>query len=41
MDLHKNARSYPESRALLVKRVTEEGWTVRRAAETRGARRRT
>ena len=33
MDLHKNARSCPASRALLVRRVTEEGWTVRRAAE--------
>lgn len=36
MDLHKNARSCPESRALLVRRVIEEGWTVRRAAEALG-----
>ncbi len=36
MDLHKNARSCPKSRALLVKRVLEEGWTVRKAAEAQG-----
>ena len=36
MDLHKNARSCPASRALLVRRVLEEGWTVRRAAEALG-----
>jgi len=36
MDLHKNARSCPASRALLVKRVLEQGWTVRQAAEAQG-----
>lgn len=36
MDLHKNARSCPASRAVLVRRVEEEGWTVRRAAEAQG-----
>jgi hypothetical protein len=33
MDLHKNARSCPASRALLVRRVLEEGWKVKEAAE--------
>ncbi|MGE5235987.1 MAG: leucine zipper domain-containing protein [Acidobacteriota bacterium] len=32
MDLHQSARSCPASRALLVERVTREGWTVREAA---------
>jgi transposase InsO family protein len=36
MDLHENARSCPASRALLVRRVLEEGWTVRDAAEAVG-----
>jgi transposase InsO family protein len=36
MDLHKNARSCPASRAVLVERVTELGWTVRAAAEALG-----
>lgn len=36
MDLHKNARSCPASRVLLVKRVLEEGWSVRKAAEAQG-----
>jgi transposase InsO family protein len=36
MDIHKNARSCLASRALLVRRVTEEGWTVKRAAEAQG-----
>jgi transposase InsO family protein len=36
MDLHQNARSCPASRELLVKRVTERGWTVRAAAEALG-----
>lgn len=36
MDLHKNARSCPASRALMVRRVLEEGWTVRKAAEAQG-----
>ena len=36
MDLHKNARSCPASRAVLVERVTTQGWTVREAAEALG-----
>ncbi len=36
MDIHENARSCPRSRALLVRRVLEEGWTVREAAEAQG-----
>lgn len=36
MDLHKNARSCPASRVLLVRRVVEGGWTVRKAAEAQG-----
>lgn len=36
MDLHKNARSCPASRALLVKRVSEQGWSVRAASEAVG-----
>jgi transposase InsO family protein len=36
MKLHANARSCPNSRRLLVKRVTEEGWSLRPAAEAAG-----
>lgn len=36
MDVHKNARSCPASRALLVKRVREQGWSVREASEAVG-----
>lgn len=36
MDVHKNARSCPLSRALLVKRVCEQGWSVREASEAAG-----
>jgi pSer/pThr/pTyr-binding forkhead associated (FHA) protein len=32
MDLHQNARSCPASRAVLVRRVVEEGWRVKAAA---------
>ena len=32
MNVHKNARSCPASRALLVKRVCEQGWSVREAS---------
>ncbi len=32
MDLHQNARSCPASRAVLVRRIVEEGWRVRAAA---------
>jgi AraC-like DNA-binding protein len=33
MDVHKNARSVPASRALLFKRVSEQGFSVRAASE--------
>lgn len=36
MDVHKNARSLPASRALLFKRVSEQGWSVRAASEAAG-----
>ena len=36
MDVHKNARSCPASRDLLVKRILEYGWSLRRAAEAAG-----
>ena len=36
MDVHKNARSVPASRALLWKRVSEQGWSVRAASEAAG-----
>ena len=36
MDIHKNARSCPASRAVLVKRVCEQGWSVRAASEAAG-----
>ncbi|MFI5166883.1 MAG: leucine zipper domain-containing protein [Thermoanaerobaculales bacterium] len=36
MDLHKNARSCPASRAVLVNRVVVAGWTVAQAAEALG-----
>jgi transposase InsO family protein len=36
MDLHKNARSCPASRAVLVERVLGQGWTVGEAAESIG-----
>lgn len=36
MDVHKNARSVPASRALLFKRVSEQGWSVRAASEAAG-----
>jgi transposase InsO family protein len=36
MNVHKNARSCPASRALLVKRVCEQGWSVRAASEAGG-----
>ncbi|PYQ49188.1 MAG: IS481 family transposase [Acidobacteria bacterium] len=41
MDVHKNARSCPASRALLVERVLEQGWSVAAAAEAIGVSRRT
>ncbi|SRR6266550_752758 len=36
MNVHKNARSCPLSRALLVQRVFEQGWSVRAASEAVG-----
>lgn len=36
MDIHKNARSCPRSRELLVKRVLEQGWSVDEAAQAAG-----
>ena len=36
MDVHKNARSCPASRALLFKRVSEHGWSVRAASAAAG-----
>lgn len=36
MTLHKNARTCPASRLLLARRVCEEGWSLRAAAEAAG-----
>ena len=36
MDIHANARTCPNSRRLLVKRVEEEGWSLMVAAEAAG-----
>lgn len=41
MDIHKNARSCVASRALLVRRVREQEWTVREAADAAGLSERT
>ena len=41
MDIHKNARSCPASRELLVRRVTRQGWSVPEAAEAAGLSKRT
>lgn len=41
MDLHSGARSCPRSRALLIQRVTTQGWTVGRAANAAGISRQT
>lgn len=41
MDLHSRALTCPGSRALLVQRVTVEGWTVSAASEALGVSRRT
>jgi transposase InsO family protein len=41
MNLHRKARTCPESRALLVDRVIRLGWTVSHAAEAAGISRRT
>ena len=36
MKLHRNARTCPKSRALIARRVTEEGWSLKQAAEAAG-----
>lgn len=36
MNVHKNARSCPASRELLVKRILESGWSLRKAAAAAG-----
>ena len=36
MTLHRNARTCPESRALMARRVLELGWTLAAAAEAAG-----
>jgi transposase InsO family protein len=36
MTLHRNARTCPESRRLIARRVVEEGWTLTAAAEAAG-----
>ncbi|MDX1502810.1 MAG: IS481 family transposase [Thermoanaerobaculia bacterium] len=41
MDIHKNARSCPASRELLVRRVLERGWSVPEAAQAFGLSKRT
>jgi len=41
MDIHKNARSCPASRELLVSRVLRQGWSVAEAAEAAGLSKRT
>ena len=41
MDIHKNARSCPASRALMVRRILREGWGVGEAAEAAGLSKRT
>ena len=39
MNIHENARTTPTSRALLVRRVLQEGWSTRHAAEAAGVSR--
>jgi len=41
MDIHKNARLTPQCRALLVKRIVDEGWSVARSAGAVGVSERT
>ncbi len=36
MKLHANARTCPNSRRLLARRIEEEGWSLRAAAEAAG-----
>ena len=41
MKLHANARTCPNSRKLLVRRIEEEGWSLMAAAEAAGISERT
>ena len=41
MDIHKNARLTPQSRALLVSRIRDDGWTVAEASHAAGVSERT
>lgn len=41
MNIHENARTTPASRALLVRRVQQQGWSARQAAEAAGISTRT
>ena len=41
MDIHKNARLTPKSRALLVERILDQGWTVAEASHAAGVSERT
>jgi transposase InsO family protein len=41
MKIHRNARSCPNSRRVLVRRIEEEGWSLRAAAEAAGISERT
>ncbi|WP_420798882.1 leucine zipper domain-containing protein, partial [Geothrix limicola] len=36
MNLHSSAKTCPASRALLIRRVLDEGWTVKAAANSIG-----
>jgi|SRR5579859_1234365 len=41
MNIHENARTTPASRALLVRRIRREGWSIQQAAHAAGVSRRT
>jgi len=41
MNIHKNARLTPRSRALMISRIVDEGWSVKPSAEAAGVSRRT
>jgi transposase InsO family protein len=41
MNVHENARLTPSGRAVMISRIEEEGWPVKRAAEASGVSRRT
>lgn len=36
MKLHRNAKTCPQSRALMARRVLEEGWSLTQVAEAAG-----